>query len=137
MDILIGWQPYETEFRGAKVTMELLPLKVDTYKIITPYMVKFDEDQKKEAELNGLELQSKALLVFKDHVKDISGITINGEPVTAEMLATQIKLSHLSHDILRELTARTLIDRVQEKNSERPSESLIQEPETLNTSGGE
>ena len=137
MDILIGWEPYETEFRGAKVTMNLLPLKVDTYKVVTPYMVKFEKDQKKEAELNALELQEKALPVFTNHVKDISGLTINGEPITAEMLSAQIKLSHLAQDILRELTARTLIEKGQEKNFVAPSMSTEKGSETPSTSDGE
>ncbi|HOO46115.1 MAG TPA: hypothetical protein PLM29_07800 [Deltaproteobacteria bacterium] len=137
MDILIGWQPYETEFKGARVTMELLPLKVDGYRFLMPYMKQFDETQKDEAAINSLEMQSGAISIFENNVKNITGLTVNGGPVTPELLSKEVKLSHLAADILGELVTRTIIEDEQIKNSERLSENSIQEPEIQNTSDSE
>jgi hypothetical protein len=118
-DLLIGWQAYETEFLGDKVTMELLPLKNDTYRIVSPYMKKYESNEEITAAC--LEMQGKTLPIIERHVRNIKGVTVNGEPPTPEMLSQEVNLAMLTQDIVQELVVRSLLTKGEVKNLPEPS----------------
>ena len=125
MDILIGWQPYETTFKGQTVTMELLPLTVSLFKLVLPHMKKIED--KDEAAQNALDLIGKSLPVFQGHVRGIQGFTVNGGPVAAEQVQGEALFVHLAQDIINELFIRSTITEAEGKNSGSPSEALSSE----------
>jgi hypothetical protein len=122
MDIIIGWQRYETQFRGEVITMELYPLKVEHYLMLSPFMKKFDD--RDEATRNALSLQQAGLPIIKEYVRDIKGLTINGEVPTPELLATEAKLAFITLNILQELFMRSTLMKDEEKNLPLPSGDL-------------
>jgi len=119
VDLLIGWEPFEITFRGSKVSMTLRPLRTDAFQVLFPYMKRLENVQ--ENAIQAMELQGKLAPVFRDHVKDISGITINGMPPTPEDLATEIMLIGLAQSIAQELFTRSSIMAIESKNLEPPS----------------
>lgn len=120
-DLLIGWKPYETEFKGDAVTMELLPLTVPLFKAILPNMKKIED--KDEASQNALEMLGKCLPIFQNHVRNIKGLTINGAAPTAEQIHEEAMLIHFAQDIVNELFMRSVVTKEQEGNLNPPSVS--------------
>lgn len=133
MDILIGWQPYETQFRGQTVTMELLPLTVSQFRLVLPHMRRIDD--KDEAAQNAFDLIGKSLPIFQMHVRNIQGITVNGAPPTAEQIQGEALFIHLAQDIINELFIRSTITEAEEKNSGSPSEASNSESSQPSLSG--
>jgi hypothetical protein len=127
MDYLIDWQPFKTEFRGAKVKMLLRPLKTGAMLMLMPKFESADGDVDKIT-LNPAEVQEAALEIFPDHVKDITGITVNnGQPVTPQILANESIFYALSMEIIPKLFEISHLSQEQEKNSKRPLRSLPQD----------
>jgi len=132
MDILIGWQPYETTFKGQTVTMELLPLTVPLFRLILPHMKNIED--KDEAAQNAMEMISKSLGVFQGHVRNVQCFTVNGQPVTPEMLIGEAKLIRLAQDIVNEVFLRSMVTAEEGKNSGSPSETLSLDDHPLSVS---
>ena len=59
--------------------------------------------------------------VFTDHVKDITGITINGKAVDVNALCDETCLAYLCMDIVGELGKRSQLNEGEAKNSKGPS----------------
>ena len=118
LDLIINWQPYETEFRGEKITMELLPLRNDAMLALLPFIVEDSRKKKKEAEqaMVSLEIQKVAGKILHGHIRDLQGLTINGKPPTVEQLSTEYALCPLAVDIMSELTIRSNLSRDEVKN---------------------
>jgi len=125
MDILIGWQPYETTFKGQAVTMELLPLTVPLFRLVLPYMKNIED--KDAAAQNALEMLEKCLPIFQGHVRGIQGVTVNGQPITPEIIHGEAKLVHLAQDIVNEVFLRSMLREDEGKNLGSPSEALNSE----------
>ena len=137
-DIIIDWESYETDFKGHEVKMQLRPLKSWASILLTPiYMemetrvkkIKAAKDEKRDISDIMTEddikfvykIQEVAKKVFPDHVKDITGITMNGTPVNAQALCEETFFSYLCMDIIAELGKRTQLDSAEVKNLKGPS----------------
>lgn len=145
-DVVIGWGPYKTDFRGHEITMLLRPLKSWASILLTPIYIKTEEkagerekakakEEKAKADGKKLppkklsaddlnfsyEIQKAAEKILPDHVKDISGITINKIIITVKDICEETAFATLSMDILSELTARSQLDEQEVKNLKGPS----------------
>lgn len=145
-DFIIDWEPYTTDFRGREVAMQLRPLKRWASILLTPIyeesgeiakkkekVKKFIKDQGKDVEipkelqLTNEELnfiyrvQEVATKVFPEHVKDITGITINKKPITIIDLCDETAFGSLCMDIIGELSKRSQLLGDEEKNLDGPS----------------
>jgi len=142
LDIVIGWQPYETVFHGHKVTMELRPLKSWAMFALAPYLEgerrKPDEsvkdfvkrltpEQKEKLSKSSRKIQGLAKDIFPEHVQNIQGITVNKEPVTWEHLAEETIFMTLAVEISGQLAAISSLDEMSAKNSKAPSDSTKQD----------
>lgn len=120
MDIVIGYQPFETTFRGSKVTMQLRPLTRKGFMLISPHFQHFQPDtDKPEIEINKLfELQGVCRELFADHLKDFSGFTVEGKEPTIEQLSEESIFATLCVDIVARLITISSIGNDDSKNSE-------------------
>jgi hypothetical protein len=121
MNLIIGWERYETKFKGETISMELLPLKVEAFALLSPFMRAYSVDQQAQATANVLELQGKSGPILNDYVRNMQGITVNGITPTTEILTTEVRLSFLVLDILQQLFIRSLLLKDEEKNLGSPS----------------
>ena len=144
-NFIIDWQEFTTDFRGHTITMQLRPLKSWASVLLTPIYIKstqkkLEKDAQKKTEENeqdklksltvddfnfGFEVQKVAAKIFPEHVKDIQGIQVNGQPVTIETLCDESVFATLCMDIIAELSARSQLTEAEEKNSDRPSPGPI------------
>ncbi len=120
LDLIIDFQPYEMTIEDQKITMELRPLTRE-YMIILSKMfndlpiekIKTDKNKKISSEQalkmyeQNLEYQKYADPIFKNHVRNIKGLTINGKPPTDEMFANEPALCNIVLSILTELVIRS------------------------------
>jgi len=143
MDVIIGWSSYETKFLDDPVTMELRSLRTEAFFKLLPLMQHKNAKQPKESvekylkrltpeekiEIQGASIKTQKLSVeiFPDHVKNITGITLNGKAPTFEDLAQEAIFLNLAVDICGELISRTKLTRDEEKNSEGLSASSTQD----------
>jgi hypothetical protein len=100
-----GWYPFETTFEGDKVKMFLGDLRPGQAEIIKPYMRQYGDLD--EAGRQGLELIEKVRPILRETVMDITGVTVNGAPVTPEDLCTCVALTTLCWDVIFELFLRS------------------------------
>jgi hypothetical protein len=124
MDLLIGWQEFKTEFGGNDVTMELLPLKTSEYKLLSPFMRTYDIETyegKVEAAQAAMDMQRRCELIFDRCVRNIQGITVNGEPPTPKQLSEEALLGILAQIIASQLILISSISSVESKNFGSPS----------------
>lgn len=107
MDILIEWQTYQTEFNGATVTMEIRPLRRGAMHILLPHLqaMQGDAGDALQVAIRSLELQALAGVIFPDHVRNITGVTVNGRPPSPDRFADEVVLSQLTVDIIGQLGA--------------------------------
>lgn len=138
MDFIIGWQKYETVFKGAHIAMELRPLKTDAMFAMSPhfqgerrgkdesvseFIGRLTEDQKNQLRNESKGLQKLSLTIFPDHVRDLSGFTINGEAPTWLQLAEESLFMELCVEICGRLAAISNLGEDEEKNLKKPSDS--------------
>jgi hypothetical protein len=133
INIIIGWQKFETDFQGQKVSMEVRPLKRWAWFVLQPIFQKMpskNKDETTEAYLERLtsddmgrltqgsaDLQDASAKIFKDHVRNIEGITVNGEPVSFDVMAEEVVFMRLSIEICNKLMEISNIKDGEEKNS--------------------
>jgi hypothetical protein len=98
MDLFIDWQPYETEFMGGTVTMEIRPLKNKAMMALAPYFT----DDKAELAKNLSSIQGLVPEIFPEHVRNID-LTINQQQISPEQVAEESVLSMLVLDIVAQL----------------------------------
>jgi hypothetical protein len=135
MDFVIGWQRYETKFRGAAVTMDLRPLKSAAMFQMAPhfggprrqpdetvqeFIGRLTDDEKAILRNNSRKLQEISVQVFPEHVRNLKGFTINGLAPTWEDLAAESIFMELCTDICGQLAVISTIDQGSEKNSKPP-----------------
>jgi len=104
-DIKTGWMKFETEYNGNMISMELLPMET-------------------MAMLDLLDLATgdpKAIMpiiepYFEKYVRNIDGITINGDPPKANQFATVGRLYALAMVILTELGMISQLSENERKN---------------------
>lgn len=126
MDIVIGERLFETVFHGEKVTMRLTPLKRKDYLIIMKYYDFFNDmamASKDQSKLSGQQLATMVELiddfapVFPQYVKDIEGISVNGLPVTAEVLIGEAIFINFAMEIISQLIQISTLTDGEQKNS--------------------
>lgn len=124
MDILIGWRKFTTEFYDEEISMELLPLKIEGMLKILPLLTEVgavkDGDFLKFAE-HSLKIQAAVKGFLPEHVKNIDGITVNGESITPDQLIDESAFCRLVMAVVNELVMRSTITKDESKNSEEPS----------------
>ena len=138
LDLLIGWQPFETGFRGEKVTMEIRPFRRKAMMVVVPYITKGTPEIKEhmdEKEIGSLadsafELQALAADILPEHVRNIQGITLNGQPLSFEDLAEEPTLLPLTLAIITQIASLSALDSGEAKNSGGPSGSTAEQAGT-------
>lgn len=132
MDFLIGWQNYETEYKEKTVTMQLRSLKRDAHMVLVSHMDVFKtlaqkarmaiKKKAKTIDINPEDTRKMSKLLddfapfFPKYVRNIEGITINGQPPTPEMIFDEAVFSSLVTDIISQLTVITALSQADEKN---------------------
>ena len=138
MDFLIGWQKFEKQIQGAAVSYEVRSLKRDAFLALIPYITDAQEfkdglddlsDRAKIIKIASasLELQKLVEPFIEDHVRNITGITLNGQPVKPVQLAQEAVLSNICTTIIGDLFTISTVTEVQEKNSGKQSDSSLSE----------
>lgn len=133
MDIIIKWEKYETEFNGEVVTMNLRPLKRPAMLLLMPYITEATVREPKSADdmndsdiigvvMDSYKVQGLVGDIFPEHMKDLKGITVNGEPVTPEMFQEEIILNPLVVDIMTKLMNISQLSKEDQKNLSSPSD---------------
>jgi len=118
-DLIIKFEPYELEIEGQKITMELKPL-LREHMILLASMFEDIAETKEDAKSNqkkklikqyskNLEYQKFADPIFKDHVKNVQGLCINGAEPTYKDFADIPALCNITIAILTELVIRSSI----------------------------
>lgn len=134
---LIGWQSWESEFNGDPVVMQLLPLRRSEFLRLLPMLdsiYKLSLEKKDSSDSNSpssvgsasemSDILDKIEPIVADHVKDISGFTIDGaEPKILDIVSGSVFMSLVSEIVFR-LVEISKIDKVSEKNSDGQSQSL-------------
>ena len=138
LELIIGWQSFETEFRGEKISMEIRPFKRKAMMAALPYITKRMPDIKDDMtdqELGnladkGFELQGLAAGFLPQHVQNITGITINGKPPTIEDLSEEPALLPLTLAIITQIASISSLNQGEVKNSGGPSGSMEEQAGT-------
>jgi len=118
---LIDWVPFETEFMGDKVTCELRRLKSEAFMKLAPYMKLAGEEDAIKITVSMFEMQQLVPSLFPEHVRNLQGITINGEIPTLDQLSEESVLVELVFDIIGELAKISRVSEGEAKNSKRQS----------------
>jgi len=138
LDLIIGWQKFETKFQGEKITMEVRPFRRKSMMVVLPYLSKrtpdikdnmTDEEAGKLADV-GFELQGLAADLLPDSVRNISGITINANPITFDDLAEEPIFLPLVLAIISKIASISTLDQASVKNSGGLSGSTVGQAET-------
>ena len=131
MDVVIIWQKYQTTFRGAPVSMELRPLRRDGMLAVLPFFSATEDHGETEAERNikltiaAGALQEKIKPFIGQSVRNIEGLTVNGEPMNLDHLTDEFIFIDLFTAVISELFTRSALSRADEKNSGEPSDAPI------------
>ncbi len=134
MDIIIDWQLYETEFAGEKISMEIRMLRSWAMFALEPYLnnpnpkkeeetakeyaARLTDEEKTILSNNSRKIQEISEKILPDHVQNIKGITVNGEPVTWEQIAAEVVFLNLAVEICGQLASISTLKKADEKNSE-------------------
>jgi len=145
------WEDFETTLQGHKIDMELRKLERGAMVAVLPAIQRATEkmdlsspgkkkpSKKKDVKevsakeiieymdvvLDNSDIQDVGAEIFKSHVRNIKGISIDGQPVTPEQLGTESCLVNLAVDIINQLVAISQITKAEVKNSERPSGGAV------------
>jgi len=134
MDFLIGWQKIEKQIQGVSVTYEIRSLKRDAFLALIPYIT---ENQELAEEMEGmtdtekigrvakvpLQLQQLVEPFIEDHVRNVTGITLNGNPIQPIQLAQEAVLANICTTIFGDLFTISTVAGGQEKNSGKQLDS--------------
>lgn len=137
-DIIIDWEEYETDFKGHEVKMQLRPLKRWASLLLTPIFkvsreaylenkrkkdnAEVEPEKVTEEDINfAFNVQEIAIKVFPDHVRDVTGITVNKQAITVPILCEESAFGPLCIDIVGELAKRSQLTEPEAKNSKGPS----------------
>jgi len=126
LDLIIGWQSFETEFRGETIKMEVRPFKRKAMLAVLPYLSKkvpdvkekMTEDEISDLADKGFELQGLASQLLPDHLRNIQGITLNNRPPSFDDLADEPVFLPLTLAIITKIASISNIDQIDAKNSE-------------------
>jgi hypothetical protein len=122
---LTSWERVEFDFRGEKVYMEIRGLYNDEYALVAPFMEQAgaQKDVTQEQMAQNLKSLSELQPIFSSAVRNIEGITDEGEAFKPEMLARRMDVFSLAFDVILEIVNKSMLT-VKEKNSSGgPSQS--------------
>jgi hypothetical protein len=119
LDVIVDWQEFKMEVQGQEVSMMIRPLRTDALLTITPIMS--DETMLDMERM--VQAQKAAINFIDEHVKDISGLTVNGKTVNASQLCGESLFRNESAKIIAELISISTLSEVESGNSEGPSTS--------------
>jgi len=106
MDILLEWQRHEFSLNGEKIAMELHPMQVGA--VFHLMQIKPDSPDQKQIDI--------MVSIFNQYVRNIENLTVNGQPITPEQIATTAQLIPLSGQIMTKLTEISRLPEAEEKN---------------------
>jgi len=138
LELIIDWQTFETEFRGEKISMEIRPFKRKAMMAALPYMTNRMPDIKDDMTAQeigsladkGFELQGLAAGFLPQHLRNITGITINGKPPTIEDLSEEPALLPLTLEIITQIASISNLNQGEVKNSGGLSGSMEEQAGT-------
>ena len=122
-NLTIGWKPYEVDFRGHKITMELRPLKRWASMLLTPiYLEAADMKANKKKKVTADEanfsyrIQELGMKIFPDHLRSLSGLQINNVDITINNLCDESIFASVVMDVMAELSSRSQLKDNEVKN---------------------
>ena len=124
LNYILDWVPYEMEYESEKISMEIRPLKSWASILLTPFLIEAGK-QRKDNGNNALtaetlnlsyEIQKVADKIFSEHVRNITGININSNPVTLQELCQESVFAPIVMDIIGQLTSITRLTKEETKN---------------------
>ena len=119
--LTIGWKKRTIDFMGEKVVVTIRPLKTTAFNLLLPHFQAMEEQTDEAEAIKRVgDLQKVSADIFPDHLKEVTGIEVNGEPVTAKLLSEEMLLSALAVQILSHMMAITQPDEMSEKNLKSP-----------------
>jgi len=110
---IVTWREESFEFNGQTVVALLRPLKRKHMLTLQPYLSKGKDVDMKDA----LEAMGEYGDIFTECVKDISGITIDGEAVTPDQLPDETALNPLAWQVVIKLISMSQLKEDDAKNS--------------------
>lgn len=139
MDIIIDWQSFTptTKIRGETISAEVRPLKNWAWLELLPlmekltlkkegettkdYLARLTPAEKSNLERESISIQRLAKTIFKDHVRNFQGITVNGQPPTPEQLSEEVIFMGVTVEIMVYLITISNLGEEDVKNSNGPS----------------
>lgn len=126
------------------VSAELKPLDRKGITLMMPYIIspvkpgdtkekvaerlknRSQEEIVKDAETM-YEVQSVSKDILGNHIRDIEGVEIDGEPIESSVLSSDIRLATLAFEMIATLVTLSQVPPNEEKNSEKLSDLKAQE----------
>jgi len=138
LDLIRGWQTFETEFHSVKVSMEVRPFRRKAMMAVRSFLgtempeIKDDMNSEEIGKLadKAFELQELAGRILPDHLRNIEGITVNRQPVSIDDLSEEPVFLPLTLEIITKIATISNIEREQEKNSGGLSGSMEEQAGT-------
>jgi hypothetical protein len=116
---LTTWRTEEFEFQDEKILMELKPLTNESYIELSPYIdSEGDEGSDGEKSVKLFKTVVGVKETLKKHVKNIGGISIDGEVLTVDELCNMPMLLSLASEVINRLCEISSFSREDEKNSD-------------------
>ena len=146
VDLIIGWEKYETVFMGKEISMEIRPLKRWAWFVIAPlfqdmpdkkkgetnqqFAARLTKDERGKLTAQSEKIHEKSKDIFKDHVRNIQGITVNQKPITFDIMSEEIHFMNLCIQICGKLMEISQLTEGEEKNSAGQPDSQTSEQQT-------
>jgi hypothetical protein len=112
LDLIIKWEPCEIEIGAHKISMELLPLSREKMIALVPYMKRNDDS----ALVDAYKMQGEAKPILAGNMRNLRGLTINGEEPSIETLCSESVCCGIVAKILTELVVRSSLKEDEAKN---------------------
>jgi len=139
-EYLIGWRPFEPEFNGEKVSMEIRPFRRKAMLAVRPLLEKWEEmpkDQDTDALFDmTLEFQELGSQVLSEHIRNIDMKVRDSEseearPVTAEDLTEEMQFLPLLLVVISKIASISGVNSGDVKNFGGPSGSMAEQAGTV------
>lgn len=112
--------PFDMEFDGDSVTMNLTPLKRGHMQMMAPF-IKSGEDGDKLSFADNMAVLEVAAEILPENVKDFAGLTIEGTNAGLDEVVGESYFIPLIGEILSKLFDISTVKSNEEKNSVAPS----------------
>lgn len=120
---LTTWEPFEIEYEGEVIKMEVRPLRLPEMLLLEPLMPKSKELADKMTPAEQMELMKVSAEVFKTAVRNVDIELEDGEEFTPDQIATDSRLYDVvAWRVLNHLFELSSLKKEEAKNSDGPSE---------------